>query len=160
MNYIIMDEKYITAFTDSIDAETHKHYMLQLFMSCNDNLNIEVKGEQISCKFIIVNTNVDRCFFSENELYFTILIDSTSDIAEGFKKNYLIERDYAILDSIEINSLQKLLNETINNINFDRYKEFIHRLFSTLSIEINERKIYDKRITKLLKMLNEPFRRN
>ncbi|GAA0086526.1 helix-turn-helix domain-containing protein [Clostridium sp. CTA-7] len=155
MNYIFMSESYISAFTDIIDAEVHKHYMLQLFMSYEDNLNIEVKGEDISCKCIIVNTNVEHCFSSDNNIHFTMLIDATSDIAQQFKKKYLLGKEYCVLDCSEIRLLQKEFQQLVKDLDIEKYSDFTSSMFNILEIEVNKKIKYDERILKLLKMLDE-----
>lgn len=154
MNYIFMGESYISAFTNSINAESHKHYMLQLFMSYKDNLNINIKGKNISCRCIIVNTDVEHSFSSDNIIHFTMLIDATSDIAQEFRSKYLFEEDYYILDCEEVTLFQETLQQVIKNLNREKYIEFTSLLFSILGIKVNERIKYDDRIIEILKAMD------
>lgn len=155
MNYIFMSESYVSAFTDAINAEIHKHYMLQLFMSYKDNLNIEINGESIKCRCIIVNTNVEHCFSSNNTINFTMLIDSTSDIGEELKKKYLLEKSYCIFDDDKIDLIQEVFNTIVKSIDKIKYKEFSYALFRALDIKVMEKINYDERVLELIKVLDE-----
>jgi len=51
-----MDKSCMSAFSDIINADNHKHWMLQLFYAFDNDLQITVNGNEISCKCIAVNT--------------------------------------------------------------------------------------------------------
>lgn len=154
MNYIFMGESYISAFTDSIDAELHKHHMLQLFISYKGNLTIGIKGKNISCRSIILNSDVEHTFSSNDTINFTMLIDVTSDIAQEFRSKYLSKEDYFILDCEEVFLFQETFKQVIQDLNKEKYIEFTFLLFNILGIKLNNRVECYERIIKLLKMID------
>lgn len=68
INYIIMSNNHISSFTNSIQSNKHKHWMLQLFIGIEDSLNITIDGNDIEGKCIIVDSNIEHCF-STGEKY-------------------------------------------------------------------------------------------
>ena len=48
--------------TDQIDAVSHQHWAMQLFLSIEEQLEISVGGEQVLCKCIVVNRNIPHSF--------------------------------------------------------------------------------------------------
>lgn len=155
MNYIFMSESLISAFTDSVEAEEHKHWMLQLFMSLEGDLDIKIKGKSVHSSCVIVNKNVNHCFFTHNSVHFTMLIDAASDISAMFKDKYLAGADYYIFDSDKINFLQIKLQNLIKDLNEESYKAFISLFFDILGIKASNIIKYDSRIIKLLDMLEK-----
>ena len=47
MNYIIKDGRNFMSISNKIGAEYHKHWMLQMFLSSQEETSIEVNGERI-----------------------------------------------------------------------------------------------------------------
>lgn len=85
MNIIIRYDGCFIAITDSIEAESHKHCFLQLFLSSEKPLPIEVKHIRIPCNAIIVSTNTVHRFHSAGEPGFTMLVDPTTELGRRFK---------------------------------------------------------------------------
>ncbi|MGB8454607.1 MAG: hypothetical protein WCD89_20040 [Anaerocolumna sp.] len=77
MNYIAKCEKNLGALSDTVKADTHKHWMLQLFLSKEDNLEITVREKKVVCKCIIVDMNIKHNFSTGNMVHFTLLIKPT-----------------------------------------------------------------------------------
>ncbi|WP_049762275.1 hypothetical protein [Lachnoclostridium phytofermentans] len=82
MNIIFKCEKGIGAISNTVKASTHKHYMLQLFLSSEDNLEIMIGKDMIHCRCIIVDRNVQHNFTTGDKVHFTMLIDPTSRFIE------------------------------------------------------------------------------
>lgn len=80
MNYIIKYGGNFVAISDSVEATTHKHWLLQMFMSNKKKLNIEVDGQLVVCNALIVNMDTQHAFSTDGEVYFTILIDPTTEL--------------------------------------------------------------------------------
>lgn len=55
MNYIMKYGKNFIGISNNIEAECHKHWLLQMFLSSQKELTIEVNGQPIPCKPIIIN---------------------------------------------------------------------------------------------------------
>ena len=81
MNKIYWDRDKISIITDQIEAVPHKHWAMQLFLSIEKNLEIGVEDNEISCRCIVVNRNILHRFSTGNIVYFTMIIEPTSNLA-------------------------------------------------------------------------------
>jgi AraC-like DNA-binding protein len=147
-----MDKSCMSAFTDIIDASSHKHCMLQLFFSFDNNLSINVNGDEINCKCIIVNTNVVHSFNTQNKLHSTMLINAASPLFFEFKDKYLQNKDYYIFDNEKI---KKMLLEIVpkHQIDIQWYEYFVTTLFNNIDIKMKQYIVYDSRILEVIKQL-------
>ena len=68
--------------TDQIDAVSHQHWAMQLFLSIEERLEISVGEEQVLCKCIVVNRNIPHSFSTNNTVHFSMIIEPTASIAE------------------------------------------------------------------------------
>lgn len=151
-----MSENYISAVSNSVETDFHKHWMLQLFLAYNNNLDIQVEDKKISCRCIIVDSNMGHRFLSCDPINFTMLIEPTSYIAKQFKEKYIKENSYYIFKAEDSISLQIELEKIIkNNLHKESYNIFSKNLFDTFKIRYNDRLMYDNRIIKLLEILEE-----
>ena len=159
MNYIFMTPNCMSAITDSVDEKSHKHAMLQLFISYEHNLTININNDNIDCKCIIVNSNVPHTFITNDTVHFTMLIDPTSNIAKQFKDKFLKNKHYYIFKFHQSNFLQlklkKLMTSDLNEIDRINYNVFLQVLFNTLDIKYKNGLVYDERILYVLKKLDE-----
>ena len=152
MNYIIIDKSCMSSFRDAIIADTHKHLMLQLFFAINGELIINVAGNEIKSKCVVVNTDIEHSFHGQNKKVFTMLIDAISPLALQIKEKYIKDKEYHILDNAEINKMQinNLLSEPIS---IKEYEYFVSSLFNALDIKNNSITKYNERILKVLEQL-------
>src|SRR5690606_13008261 len=72
MNCIMKCGKNFMVISDRIEANRHRHWLLQLFLASQTELNIEVDRRRIPCRAILVNTNVEHMFTPNGEPNFTI----------------------------------------------------------------------------------------
>jgi hypothetical protein len=149
MNYILH-----LKITYSIYADSHKHWMLQLFISTNGNFTIEVEGQQISCCYILVAANTMHSFCSENKLHFTMLVEHTSLLAKQLIEKYLYNCEYFVFDNMSSKLIQKELQETENIVSNNGYVYFFNKLLNALCIDRTIGKRYDDRIVEILRVLN------
>lgn len=154
MNYIIMADNHMSAFTNCIEASTHKHWMLQLFLSIDKPFNINIKGQNLNCKCIIVDTNIEHYFSSSNELHFTMLIEPTSSIAKSLKSKY-IDNGYRVFDTFDLCNIKRKCKSFIKNKNSKSYQAIIDTLFKLLDITIAPKIDYDKRVFEILQLLDK-----
>lgn len=151
MNKIYWDKDKISIITDQIEAVSHKHCAMQLFLSIQKDLEIYVSGRQINCKCIAVNCNVNHSFSTNNHLYFSWIIEPTSDLAEQLGKR-MEGNEYSVFDSSDVTEVQRLASRLIQSNDLNEYHEFIKRLYSFLGI-VEHIKIYDDRIKELLQYI-------
>ena len=84
INYIYWQHGRIGIFTNTLNTEKHSHWMLQLFLSLNGQLKIEVNEKEIKCKCIVVDKNIPHSIDADNKMAFSALIAPTSLSQEQF----------------------------------------------------------------------------
>ena len=153
MNFIIMDKSCMSAFSDIINADDHKHWMLQLFYSFDNDLQITVNDNEITCKCIAVNTDVVHSFKTQNRLHFTMLIDVSSPLFLELKNEYLKNKEYYIFDNEILANIRSTLLPK-QPINIQWYECFVSTFFQTLGINIRPCTAYDERVLEVIKQLD------
>ena len=68
VNKIFWDTDKISMITNHLDADTHSHLMLQLFVGVDDYVEIVIKDIRIKCNVIVVNKNVAHSFSAKGKL--------------------------------------------------------------------------------------------
>ncbi|MBD5106527.1 MAG: AraC family transcriptional regulator, partial [Lachnospiraceae bacterium] len=152
MNRIYWSEDKITMLTDHLDAKKHSHFMLQLFLSLEGNMEILVSGKRISCKGILVNQNISHAFRAKKKLHLSVLIEPASGLAEQLNKK-MKEKDYLFLEGLEIDGLQNQAAEMIEDESLSCYHKFMERLYQYMDVD-NSPKQYDERIRQLFLLLD------
>lgn len=153
MNRIYWDKDSIGIVTNHIDAAQHSHPMMQLFLSIDDFLNIDVSKEVLQCRCIVVDKNISHAFSARNKLHFSLLIEPTSVLAEQLSEK-INGAGYYIYDKSDIVNLQQQVKCLIENHSKPRYQNFMKHLLIFLGIEPKP-PIYDSRITELLALLDD-----
>lgn len=148
MNKIYWDRDKISIITDQIEAVQHKHCAMQLFLSVEQELEISVGEQQISCKCIVVNRNIPHSFSTGNSIHFSMIIEPTASIAEQLDE-IMCGKGYHAFDNQNILQLQKSLFHFIHSDGIDEYQNFIIQLYKFLGLK-EHLKIYDDRIKELL----------
>lgn len=156
INYIIMSNNHISSFTNSIQSKKHKHWMLQLFIGIEDSLNINIDGNDIEGKCIIVDSNIEHCFSTGEKICFTMLIEPTSSLALSFKSKYIDKiKGYGIIDIHNTKHIQKEYVNFVKTHDKESYLNFIKSVFKYLDITQTNYTVVDKRIHKIMQKLNE-----
>lgn len=148
MNRIYWDKDKILIVTNQLEAIKHRHCMLQLFFGLEKELNICVAEKDLKSKCILVNQNVNHSFLTGRNLHMSLIIDTTSDLAEQLNR-LIAKNEYHIFDSEQYEEIEKYGYALIRSNDIDDYRKLIQVLYSYLGIS-ESRKLYDDRITKLL----------
>lgn len=152
MNRIYWDEDKIAMLTDHLDAVKHSHWMVQLFLSLEDELQLWVADQWISGRCIVVNEKAQHAFSTQKRLHFSMLIEPTSSAALQLKA-IMGSRDYCTFDGPEFEALQKFAMELPENREVSFYRRFIKELYAAFPIT-QEKKPYDERILELLHLIS------
>ncbi|GEN32381.1 AraC-like DNA-binding protein [Cerasibacillus quisquiliarum] len=152
MNYIIKDGRNFMSISNKIEAEYHKHWMLQMFLSSQEETSIEVNGERILCSAILVNMDTVHSFNSESEFHFTILMDPTTELGCAAKR-LLMDQPYYVFPYEKTIVMQadfkKLLKQKCND-------DIIFYCESIIShVSYGNIKGFDERVTKVLNLLDD-----
>lgn len=152
MNYIIEYGRNFAAISDSVNAEVHKHWLLQMFLSCEGNLNIEVNGSLITCNSILVNMNTVHTFSSEGKIHFTMLLDTTTQLGLVMRRK-LKEKSFYVFTDEET----AIMQQNFKNALLKRRKDDLMSFVKSIDYKFTSCNIisFHERIEEVLNLLNE-----
>lgn len=153
MNKIYWDRDKISILTNQIEAVPHKHWAMQLFLNVEKNLEINIEGQQISCKCIVINHNTLHSFSTGNRLHFTLIMEPAACFARQFDE-ILKGKNCHVFDNPEIDKAQSLLLRLIENGGMKEYHDFMIQLYKALGLK-EQAKLYDERIQDLLSEIEQ-----
>ncbi|MGL5149281.1 MAG: helix-turn-helix domain-containing protein [Clostridium sp.] len=150
---IFMGEKVISSITSNLEAEKHKHHMMQVFIAIEAGFDIKVLGKKLSCNFLVVDSNVEHEFKCNDNLVFTMVIEATSNIAEEIKEKYIKDNDYYIFSE---ECFERVKEQCLNLLeNNEKYNGFLEYFYDILELKNNAFHSYDDRVVEILKVINE-----
>lgn len=153
MNRIYWDKDKISVLTNQLDAAEHSHWMMQLFLSLEDEMEIFVSGKRLSCKCILVNKNVLHSFRTGEKLHFTMMIEPASGFAEQLNER-IGKTDCYIFELPDDNKLQQLAFSMSEHREAAYYNEFMEKFLIFLGIQ-SLPQCYDERIKEFLRLLEK-----
>ena len=80
---VFFDADNIGMITDTLDAEEHSHYPIQLFLSIDEPLKITIAGKEVCAQCIAVGQNIPHTFSSQNKAHIAAIIDTASDFSRS-----------------------------------------------------------------------------
>lgn len=152
MNYIIKYGRNFMAISNNIEADCHKHWLLQMFLSSQKEINIEVNGQRIPCSAILINTDILHTFHAEGEPHFTILIDPTTELGRAMK-GLLMNQPFYIFTHEKVAAMQQNFQNVLIQKEQDNMISFARNMISQFSYNIIVN--FDDRIYKVLKLLDD-----
>jgi AraC-like DNA-binding protein len=148
--YIYAGDEHIAAVTDKIDADRHRHLMLQISVSFGAEFDVTVEGKEIHCKGILIGSRTEHTFYSNQEKQIFFLIDNTSMLAKQIQEKFLKGQSCCILPEPIIAQLQALLHSCGPILDREQYLRMYGRFFELLQISTKLRPVMDERILELL----------
>jgi len=94
MQKIFWDMGIVGILSDSIQAETHKHWAIQLFYSPVTPLDLSVAGNKVSGNLILVAPNTFHTFLSDSNLQFSMLILPGTSLSDHLIHSYFLHNSY------------------------------------------------------------------
>ncbi len=152
VNKIFWDTDKISMITNHLDADTHSHLMLQLFVGVDDYVEIVIKDIRIKCNVIVVNKNVAHSFSAKGKLYFSSIIDPTSVYGKKLIDK-MGEKDFLIYDQIDTYELSRQVKRLLHSTNVEQYKYFYKYLLNYLELSMYKH-MYDERISSIFQILD------
>lgn len=128
MHQIFMWGQNFAAITDRIEADLHKHWLLQLFIATDKALSIKVEDTVLNCKAVLVNLNTRHAFYSNSDTHFTMLIDPTTVIGRAMRLNFLDNASFYVMEADASDALCKGLKSAIANEASQDYKVFFEEI--------------------------------
>lgn len=147
---VFWDTDNIGFISDKLNAVSHSHCVLQIFLSFDDPLQITVGNNRVSGKCVIVNKNVLHSVIGDGKVKLSILLEPTS----GFVSKLIskIKGDYLVFDKENIATLQQKATELINATDKEQYAVFVADIAAYLGVD-RSAKVLDERIIRILETL-------
>ena len=153
MNYIFWDIDKISMLTDTMNASSHSHGMLQFFVSTEGPLDLKAGGEKVVSSCALVNKNVRHSFKTSGRICFTCLIEPASIM--GMKLSSLLsDRPYFIPDEDVSLAIREKVSVLAADPERKAYKDLIEKIGAGLDIGNTETQL-DDRIRSFLDMLKD-----
>ncbi len=152
MNYIIKYGRNFMAISNSIEADCHKHWLLQMFLCGQKEINIEVNGERIPCSAILVNVDTPHTFNAEGEPHFTILIDPTTELGR-VTRELLMNQPFYVFPHEKTVVMQQYFQYVLIKKSHDDILSFAQSIISQFSY--SNMGNFDDRINKVLSLLDD-----
>ena len=152
MNYIIKYGRNFMAISSSIEADYHKHWLLQMFLGSHNELNIEVNGKRIVCNSILVNMDTLHSFDAEGEHHFTILVDPTTELGRTMR-GLLMDQPFYIFPHEKNIVMQQAFKNVIEQNSHEAILSFAQSI--PFQFIYSNMKIFDDRVMKVLNLLDD-----
>ena len=140
------------AISNSIEADCHKHWLLQMFLCGQKEINIEVNGERIPCSAILVNVDTPHTFNAEGEPHFTILIDPTTELGR-VTRELLMNQPFYVFPHEKTVVMQQYFQYVLIKKSHDDILSFAQSIISQFSY--SNMGNFDDRINKVLNLLDD-----
>ena len=108
---VFFDTDNIGMITDTINAEEHSHYPIQLFLSMDEPLKITIADKEVCAQCIAVGQNVPHAFSSQNKAHISAIIETASSFSRSL--NERIDGAFAVFENAGLPVLQSKAKELI-----------------------------------------------
>ncbi len=152
MNYIFKYGKNFMAISDNIEADCHKHWLLQMFLSSRKELNIEVNGKLIPCSAILVNVDTPHLFSTEGDPHFTILVDPTTDLGRVLR-GLLKGQPFFIFPREKNMIMQQTFQDALAQKSHNAYLPFVESIIA--QFDYSNMNNFDDRVIEVLNLLGD-----
>lgn len=152
MDHIFWQDSYISVLTDWVEASSHKHHMLQMFISKTCVSDLHIEDQYVSGNYIIVDSDIMHELRPENKVDCFLLFDASSTAVDRFREDYLQGQEWAILP---VQYAHSQFLEFCHCPDDLHHKAFSVALFSELSISCQQRMNYDPRVLATISMFRQ-----
>lgn len=146
---IFWHKEYIGILTNQLNAQLHRHWMLQLFIGVEGSVELHVNEKTIHGACIVVEKNTPHVF-STKQLVFSLLIDPSSALAR-FLSLKMHADGYWIYDD-EMRTLSQALSVLTQSSAITSYQTCINNLLMCLGFSSDLIRL-DERISHVLHQL-------
>lgn len=152
MNYIIKYGRNFMAISDSIEADCHKHWLLQMFLSSEKELNIEVSGQLIPCGAILVNVDTPHLFNTDGEPHFTLLVDPTTELGHVLRE-LLLDQPFYVFPLEKTVLMQQTFKNALAQKSNNAFLSFVEDIIS--QFDYSNTKNFDNRVIEVFNLLDD-----
>ncbi|MFD2116660.1 hypothetical protein ACFSTH_18695 [Paenibacillus yanchengensis] len=150
-------EHHLLVISNAIDAEEHRHSFLQVTVSLEDEMamDLDIEGQYLRCSGVIINSGVAHKLDGKGHALLLLLIDRTSILALSFKQA-LEQRNYAIIPDKVVQQLREyVLKEYAHISNSTHFEAYLRHFMKLLQMEFIQPTIVDPRIKELISLINQ-----
>ncbi len=140
------------AISNRIEADCHKHWLLQMFLSSEKELNIEINGQRISCSAVIVNMDTLHLFNTEEEPHFTMVVDPTTELGRVLKE-LLMGQPFYVFPDEKSAIMQQNFKKVLEQKSRDAFLSFAESII--LQFDYRKIKNFDDRVVQVLNLLDD-----
>lgn len=126
IHQIYWDIDTIGLLTNQLSTEEHKHWMPQLFIGLEDDVELIVRNQVIHGHCIIVDKNVPHQFSTNGKLYLSIVIEPASPFCQHLEGAY--GRDgYVVYDEVDV--IKGAANQLLIQNTKENYRQLIQNIY-------------------------------
>ncbi len=152
MNRIYWDLDRISVLTDTMDASSHSHAMMQFFICTEGKLNLKVGKERPDASCILVNKNVRHSFKAGGKICLTVMIEPVSDLGLALDV-FLGDKDHHIVDQAKAEILTGCVIRMKDHPGKEAYDDLMEAFYGCFGL-LPSHKQLDSRILSFLEMLD------
>lgn len=151
MNYIYWQPDKIGFFTNTLNAQKHSHWMLQLFLSLDGLIEIEVDNKKIEGRLIVIDKNVSHAIDTKGKVIFSVLITPASPVAVAIQL-YTNPCGYWVYNQNDIGSIQQKAQGLASRESVEKYMSFSKILYQFLGVKPTPTNL-DPRVSLLIQLI-------
>lgn len=151
MNKVYWGKNEIVMLTDHLNAVSHSHLMIQLFLGLEDEVKVNIRGRSVKGSCVIVGNGVPHAFFANKKPHLSILFEPVRNAAVQIESK-MDGSDYIAFGNAETENIISTAKGLSEQFSGQLYEKLIDEIYSLLGIEAKE-KVYDERIAELLERI-------
>ncbi len=153
MNKIYWGKDEIIMLTDHLNAVSHKHLMLQMFLGLEDDVKIHICGRGIIAGGVIIGEDVSHSFFANKKPYLSVIFEPVSAAALQIKAK-MNECDYITFGKYETEDIRRTARKLCEKFDPQLYERLIGEIYRLLGITQSET-AFDERVSDLLRNIEK-----
>ncbi|MGF7050073.1 AraC-like DNA-binding protein [Paenibacillus sp. DS2015] len=100
MLHLLFREEAVLFSIDSLDAEEHRHHLLQIIYAEKQPMEITIADHMFQTSFVIIDTDVPHKVNSLGTVTHNLLVDPSSALYEYCDASWLVGRPYVCIDQL------------------------------------------------------------
>lgn len=153
MNKIYWGKDEIVMLTDHLNAVSHRHLMLQLFLGLEDDVKIHIRGRSVTESCVITGNDVSHSFFANKKPHLSVLFEPVSAAALQIEAK-MNDCDYLAFSRAETKDIRKTARELSEQFSPQLYERLIGEIYKLLGITQSET-TFDERVSELLRNIEK-----
>ncbi len=153
MNKIYWGRDEIVMLTDHLNAVSHRHLMLQMFLGLEDDVKINIRGRSIIGSCVVTGNDVPHAFFANKKPHLSILFEPVSAAALQIQAR-MNGCDYLTFDRNKTEGIASIAEKLSEQFTPQLYEKLMGEIYELLGITQSE-VAFDERVSELLQSIEE-----